>query len=99
VSVGGQPAGDYNGDGVVDALDYTMWRDSIGSTTNLAADGDGNGVVDGSDYTIWKNHFGETTGTGSGGLGSGQVPEPSTLGMMLVALAFGGLRQRWRRIC
>src|SRR5262249_39970448 len=30
--------GDYNGDGIVDAADYTVWTDSLGSTTNLAAD-------------------------------------------------------------
>src|SRR5262249_14859890 len=36
-------SGDYNGDGVVDAADYTFWRDRVGST-DLRADGDGNGV-------------------------------------------------------
>ena len=39
-------SGDYNGDGVVDAADYTFWRDRVGSTTDLRADGNGNGVVD-----------------------------------------------------
>ena len=34
-------AGDYNGDGVVDAADYTVWRDTFGQTgADLAADGD-----------------------------------------------------------
>ena len=28
--------GDYNGNGVVDAADYTVWRDTLGSTTDLA---------------------------------------------------------------
>jgi arabinogalactan endo-1,4-beta-galactosidase len=29
--------GDYNRDGVVDAADYTVWRDTLGSTTDLRA--------------------------------------------------------------
>ena len=34
ISVGGQ-VGDYNHDGIVDAADYTVWRDSLSSTTDL----------------------------------------------------------------
>ena len=33
--------GDYNHDGIVSAADYTVWRDTLGSTTDLRADGDG----------------------------------------------------------
>ena len=54
--------GDYNGDGIVDAADYTVWRDSLGSTTALAADGDNNHVIDQADYDIWKTNFGKTSG-------------------------------------
>ena len=39
-------AGDYNGNGLVDAEDYSVWLASLGSTTNLTADGNGNGTVD-----------------------------------------------------
>jgi hypothetical protein len=54
--------GDYNMDGVVDASDYTVWRDHLGKTNATFADGDGdgNGVVDAADYTIWYNNFGHT---------------------------------------
>jgi hypothetical protein len=38
--------GDFTGDGSVDAADYTIWRDTLGSH-NLAADG--NGVIDSGD--------------------------------------------------
>ena len=52
-------AGDYNVDGAVDAADYTVWRNLLG-TTNAVADGDGSGMVDGPDYQVWKDHYGET---------------------------------------
>ena len=40
-------AGDYNRDGIVDARDYTVWRNSLRSGgQNLAADGNGDGTVE-----------------------------------------------------
>jgi hypothetical protein len=52
--------GDYNGDGAVDAADYVVWRDNLGSTINLIADGNNNDVVDEADYGMWRNNFGAT---------------------------------------
>lgn len=76
-------AGDYNGDGSVDAADYTVWRNSLGQTgAGLAADGTGpagepDNVVDELDYVYWRSHFG--SGGGSGQAGATAVPEPTTL--------------------
>ncbi len=83
--VGGLP-GDYNYNGVVDAADYTVWRDSLGQTgTLLAADGDRDGEVTESDYTYWKVRFGNTAGSGAGSLAvMPAVPEPA--GIVLVGL-------------
>jgi hypothetical protein len=50
------PAGDYDGDGVVDAADYSRWKNRYG-TNDAAADGNGNGIVDAADYTVWRNAF------------------------------------------
>jgi CSLREA domain-containing protein len=56
--------GDYNFDGIVNAADYTVWRDTLGSTTDLRADSSGptigipNGIVDQADYDFWNSHFG-----------------------------------------
>jgi hypothetical protein len=58
--------GDYNGDHVVDASDYTVWRDSLGSTTNLAADGNGDRVIDQQDFDVWSQHVGDATYAGIG---------------------------------
>jgi hypothetical protein len=83
--------GDYSGDGVVDAADYTVWRDTLGQMgTGLAADGNGDNKVDSADYTIWKQEF---LG-GSGSLADATpAPEPSAL----VLLAIGGCLALARR--
>ena len=77
-----QILGDYNGDCTVDAANYVVWRDTLGSTTNLAADGSGNGFIGASDYTFWRARFGNTAGSGSGAA----VPEPKSLLLVLVGV-------------
>jgi hypothetical protein len=89
-------AGDYNHNGVVDAADYTVWRDSLGKTgIGLAADGDGNHLVDIADYNVWKTHFGTVAGGGSAADASGAVPEPATRSLALVGLV-GLAASFWR---
>lgn len=53
-------AGNYNEDGAVDAADYTVWRDHLGSTTPLPNDGGLGTPVGPGHYSLWKAHFGET---------------------------------------
>jgi hypothetical protein len=92
-------AGDYNDDGTVDAVDYTVWRNAFGSTTDRRADGDGDHTVDDDDYAIWKQHYGETldvgAGAGSGGLANLRVPEPAS--GWLAVFAFAAFVRRGRR--
>ena len=57
--------GDYNFNGIVDAADYSVWRDTLGSTTDLRADGTASGVVDVKDFFVWKENFGATLGGGA----------------------------------
>ena len=60
-----QLAGDFNLNGAIDAADYVLWRNTLGSTSNLAADGNGNRVVDSGDYTLWRRRFGAVAGVGA----------------------------------
>lgn len=77
--------GDYNGDGIVDLADYTVWRNNLGATdeSSLNNNGDGGGVSI-SDYQFWKSRFGNTSQGGN--LALATVPEPSTYALLLVAL-------------
>ena len=95
------PTGDYNGDGVVDAADYTVWRNTLGNTVPIGtgADGDQSGEIDAGDYTFWKSRYGNfVPGVGSGSL-SATVPEPTsatTFSLGVLALGASGVR-RYRR--
>src|SRR5205823_2518708 len=80
--------GDYNNNGIVDAADYTVWRDHLGQTFTLPNRDPANpGAISAADYTAWKTHFGNHSGSGAGALGSSQVPEPSTLVLALILSA------------
>ena len=52
--------GDYDSSGVVDNLDYDLWRNTFGSIADLRADGNQNGTVDAADYTVWQDNLGAT---------------------------------------
>ncbi|QDU88895.1 hypothetical protein Pla175_22790 [Pirellulimonas nuda] len=60
----GGPSGDFNGDGSVNAADYTTWRDGLGTTFTQA------------DYDVWKSNFG--AGPATGAVAASTVPEPAT---------------------
>jgi hypothetical protein len=78
--------GDYNGNGIVDAADYIVWRKSLGQAgPALAADGNGNQQIDTDDYNVWRAQFGQSAGAGAvlGSSGEDIVPESATWGMLL----------------
>ena len=77
--------GDFNKNNVVDAADYTVWRNSQGQNgIDLPADGSGNGTVGQEDFEIWKNNFqGDAAGLGAS---SQNVPEPTTLPLTIGAM-------------
>lgn len=68
--------GDYNRDGVVNAVDYVTWRDTYGETVasaGLGADGNGDGTIDEGDLAVWRANYGQPLSEAVA------VPEPSTL--------------------
>ena len=96
--------GDYNDDDVVDAADYTVWRDQFlfaGFPVEpcSGADGNCNGFIDILDYEVWLENFGRTLGNSANVLGGGLsdpatgIPEPSPLAFAAPAVvAFTGRR-------
>lgn len=89
-------SGDYNGNGVVDAADYILWRETLGQAASLAgsgADGDGDGTIGPGDYSYWQARFGNTAGSG---LGTAQVPEPTSIALVALML-MGMVAHRGRR--
>jgi hypothetical protein len=69
-------AGDYNGNGTVDAADYVAWR------KNPSAFGGPGG------YGIWRANFGRMAGAGSELAGGTVVPEPASW-MIAMGAAIG----------
>ncbi|MGD9634798.1 MAG: right-handed parallel beta-helix repeat-containing protein [Pirellulales bacterium] len=75
-------AGDFNTDGTVDAADYAVWRDGLGTIYTQA------------DYDQWRSHFGQSSGGNGASLRSlgldatgsaSAVPEPA-ITMQIAAL-------------
>jgi concanavalin A-like lectin/glucanase superfamily protein len=85
-------AGDYNNDGTVDAADYVIWRESVGTPSSLPNDPFG-GTVGDNQYNQWRANFGKTAGSGAG-LDVAAVPEPASLGLLVVATIIGAARRQ-----
>jgi hypothetical protein len=90
---------DFNGNGVVDAADYVLWRKNSGLGTganNAMGDSDNDGDVDANDYTNWAATFGNNVPGSGSALGVAQaVPEPATLLMLLAVTGmFAAVRRR-----
>lgn len=86
--------GDFNGDGFIDAADYTVWRDNENQIGVGLAGGDGNddGVVDGLDYAIWAAQYSPAPSEAA----SAAVPEPTSI-VIAIACLLGGARVGQRR--
>jgi hypothetical protein len=75
--------GDFNGNGVVDAADYVVWRKGLGTTYTPA------------DYKVWRANLGRTAGSSAvavassfGGHDTG-IPEPGSFWLTLGAAIIG----------
>lgn len=81
ISPAGVP-GDYNGNGIVDAADYVLWRNG-GPLQNQVDDP---GTVNAADYTAWRTRFGNAAGTGSFTIALVAVPEPASVVIMTLGV-------------
>ena len=96
-------AGDYNQNEIVDAADYTVWRNTVGQAgTSLAADGNGDRRVTRLDYDVWKTHYGEMarpnaslSDTFAALTPNSDVPEPASVLLVLIGVTAGGLSNRF----
>jgi hypothetical protein len=81
--------GDFNADGVVDAADYSVWRDALGQFVDLPNDATP-GLVSPSDYADWAANYGATLATALSA-----VPEPTAALTAAVVTAFAATLRRW----
>jgi len=81
--------GDFNNDGQVDAADYITWREN--AVANAALPNDNGLATQAARFSLFRSSFGNP-GAGSG-LGNGNVPEPSSLMLLLAGLLFAGPRR------
>ena len=92
--VSGALADDYNNDGVVDSIDYVVWRKSLANNMLLDNETASAGVTDQADLDAWRANFGATMG--ASGLSSSTVPEPGAI-FLLASAAVAISVRRTRR--
>jgi hypothetical protein len=85
--------GDYNGDHIVNAADYTVWRNNLNSNVSMPNDATP-GMVTDADYGVWKMNFGNMSGTGLSSTQIAVVPEPASL-LLILAAAIGTVPGRF----
>jgi autotransporter-associated beta strand protein len=76
--------GDYNGDGMVNAADYVVWRNNMGTTNELLNDPLG-GEIGQLHYDQWRENYGNGTVADAASQGS-TVPEPTTLALCFLTM-------------
>lgn len=72
-------AGDYNDNGIVDASDYTVWRDNLGAAAGTLPNDIDGGIIGVKQYQTWQTQFGAVSAPGH----VTHVPEPGTAAVLL----------------
>ncbi|QDV75426.1 hypothetical protein [Botrimarina mediterranea] len=76
--------GDYNDDGLVDAADYTVWRD--GGSPDDSVEG----------YNVWAGNYGATAPASRASAEGSAVPEPGAIVLLGSLLTLTALERRGR---
>jgi autotransporter-associated beta strand protein len=75
--------GDYNGDGIVNAADYVVWRNHEGTPLELPnRNPELTGDIGAGDYQFWVDNFGNSIGNG---MSAAAIPEPTSVSLFLIA--------------
>ncbi len=74
--------GDYNDNGIVDAADFTVWRDHLGDAAGALLNDPTGLPIGTAQYELWTNRFGDS-------IAATLVPEPRSGVLLLTLLAFG----------
>ena len=88
--------GDYNLNDVNDIGDYDAWVGHFGSRSELVADGNENSLIDAPDYTFWRDLLVSAGAASRSVPHAANIPEPSSLSLLILAACFGGWRSRRR---
>lgn len=88
-------AGDFNGDGVVDSIDYAVWRENLGNSADTINNaGSGGALVVEADFQVWLDNYGADYSPASGPT---PAPEPgAALLLLFAATTVGGAARRRR---
>jgi autotransporter-associated beta strand protein len=88
-------AGDYNSNGIVDTADYVIWRRSVGNASIANRDPANSGLVGDADFNSWRSRLGTMVSAGSGAsLTSAEVPEPTSISLLLIAVSVSTYQSR-----
>jgi phospholipase/lecithinase/hemolysin len=74
--------GDFNDDGAVDAADYVVWRQGLGT------------IYTQDDFDTWRANFGQTAGGRASSNSPASVPEPAAASILLATVAIATLRRK-----
>lgn len=85
--------GDFNSDGVIDATDYTAWRDNVNAPAGTLPNDPVGGEIGAAHYATWRENYGANA---SPSVSSGQLAAPEPFGVWVALIGSTPLCARRR---